>query len=41
MILDCELYLLDFPVAGKVYDVPALELCWTKLVSPRLYSCPR
>ena len=25
MILDCELYLLDFPVAGRVYDIPALE----------------
>jgi predicted TIM-barrel fold metal-dependent hydrolase len=25
MILDCELYLLDFPVAGRSYDIPALE----------------
>jgi hypothetical protein len=25
MILDCELYILDFPVAGRVYDIPALE----------------
>jgi predicted TIM-barrel fold metal-dependent hydrolase len=25
MILDCELYLLDFPVAGRIYDIPALE----------------
>lgn len=25
MILDCELYLPDFPVAGRVYDIPALE----------------
>ncbi|HJO32686.1 MAG: hypothetical protein CL877_07545 [Dehalococcoidales bacterium] len=26
MIIDCELYLLDFPVAGRVYDIHALEL---------------
>jgi predicted TIM-barrel fold metal-dependent hydrolase len=25
MILDCELYLLDFPIVGRIYDVPALE----------------
>ena len=25
MILDCELYLLDFPVVGRVYDILALE----------------
>ncbi len=25
MIIDCELYLLDFPVAGGKYDIPALE----------------
>lgn len=25
MIFDCELYLLDSPVAGQVYDIPALE----------------
>lgn len=25
MILDCELYLMDFPVANHMYDVPALE----------------
>jgi len=25
MILDCELYLMDFPVANRMYDVPALE----------------
>ena len=25
MILDCELYLMDFPVANRMYDVPTLE----------------
>lgn len=25
MIFDCELYLLDSPVAGRVYDIPVLE----------------
>ena len=25
MILDCELYLLNYPVAGHSYDIPALE----------------
>ena len=25
MIFDCEVYLLDTPIAGKVYDLPALE----------------
>lgn len=25
MILDCELYLLDFPVAGRSYNISALE----------------
>jgi hypothetical protein len=25
MILDCELYLLDFPVAGRIYDTSDLE----------------
>lgn len=25
MIIDCELYLLDYPVAGRSYDIPALE----------------
>jgi len=25
LILDCELYLLDFPVVGRRYNIPALE----------------
>lgn len=25
MIIDCELYLLEFPVAGKIYTIPDLE----------------
>jgi len=25
LIIDCELYLPDFPVAGRVYDMPVLE----------------
>ena len=25
MIIDCELYLLEFPVAGRVYTIPDLE----------------
>jgi predicted TIM-barrel fold metal-dependent hydrolase len=23
--LDCELYLLDFPIVGRIFDIPALE----------------
>lgn len=25
MIFDCEIYLLEHPIVGRVYDVPALE----------------